>query len=189
MKNALVPDSIGDPLYPARSHVFVDETKARGYYVVASICCSGDVAQARAALKKHCRAGQRRVHFNHENDTVRRAFLQEIRNLGLTAVVYTSREKDLIARKLCLTAMIEDLHQDGASRLTLEMDDGNLKYDRILIGNLTRGRRGPEEFTYLHVRPHEEPLLWVSDAIAWCIQRGGEWAGMANDLVKARKSL
>ncbi len=30
---------------------------------------------------------------------------------------------------------------------------------------------------------HEEPLLWVADAIAWCIQRGQPWANLVVDLI------
>jgi hypothetical protein len=29
--------------------------------------------------------------------------------------------------------------------------------------------------TYEHVLPHEEPLLWLADAVAWCYGAGPRW--------------
>ena len=49
--------------------------------------------------------------------------------------------------------------------------------------------RDKEEATGLHYRhavPHEYPLLWVSDAVAWCYSSGGDWMRRAEPLVESR---
>jgi hypothetical protein len=34
-----------------------------------------------------------------------------------------------------------------------------------------------------HRQRHEEPLLWVADAVAWCVNRGGDWERMVRPLI------
>lgn len=45
------------------------------------------------------------------------------------------------------------------------------------------------EKTYVHLKRHEEPLLWVSDAVAWCHQKGGPWIARAAPLVAEVRTL
>lgn len=39
---------------------------------------------------------------------------------------------------------------------------------------------------YLHVAPHVHPLLWVSDAVAWCCSNGGGWTRRVDAIVDSR---
>ena len=39
---------------------------------------------------------------------------------------------------------------------------------------------------YRHVTPHEHPLLWVSDAVAWCYSNGGDWIRRVEAIVESR---
>jgi len=41
----------------------------------------------------------------------------------------------------------------------------------------------------VHLRASQEPLLWVSDGIAWCLQRGGPWASAVAPLIALRTTL
>lgn len=50
----------------------------------------------------------------------------------------------------------------------------NLAERRSINAALVRGL-GPVSLTYEHMRPHEEPILWVSDAVAWAYGAGGDW--------------
>ena len=34
-----------------------------------------------------------------------------------------------------------------------------------------------------HKMRHEEPLLWVADVVAWCVNRGGEWERMVRPMI------
>ncbi|AYD91032.1 hypothetical protein D4740_02890 [Actinomyces sp. 2119] len=38
------------------------------------------------------------------------------------------------------------------------------------------------EGTYDHLRDHEEPLLWLADAISWSWNKGGEWRRRLNGI-------
>jgi len=39
---------------------------------------------------------------------------------------------------------------------------------------------------YRHVAPHEHPLLWVSDAVAWCYSNAGDWIRRVDAIVESR---
>ncbi|MDI3193991.1 hypothetical protein QK290_05840 [Pseudarthrobacter sp. AL07] len=168
---------------PPGAHVFVDESKTKAYYVAASVIAPADVVAARQAIPALCRPGQRRVHFKGESDSSRNAFLKGAARAGLTTRLYVARNlPDKIARPLCLERLIDDLLAAGASRLVLESDESLEQADRRIIGQPLRSRG--ENLKYLHCKPHEEPLLWVSDAVAWCHQRGGDWISRAAPLVQ-----
>lgn len=49
--------------------VYVDESKARGYYVVATATAIGDVQASERALRDLLKPGQRRIHFKSEGDS------------------------------------------------------------------------------------------------------------------------
>jgi hypothetical protein len=49
------------------AHVFVDESKARGFLLVAALVLPGDLAQARKQVGALRLPGQRRVHFATES--------------------------------------------------------------------------------------------------------------------------
>ncbi|MEU7789539.1 hypothetical protein [Amycolatopsis sp. NPDC049159] len=42
---------------------------------------------------------------------------------------------------------------------------------------------GCEALEYRHHRAHEEPMLAIPDALAWCRQRGGPWKAGATEFV------
>jgi hypothetical protein len=39
------------------------------------------------------------------------------------------------------------------------------------------------DFAWDHRKRHEEPLLWVADAVAWCVNRGGDWERMVRPII------
>ncbi len=51
---------MGSP--PVNNHVFVDETKRRGYLLVASVVIPGEVDALRRTLRGLVLLGQRRLH-------------------------------------------------------------------------------------------------------------------------------
>ncbi|SEP84941.1 hypothetical protein SAMN05216188_101679 [Lentzea xinjiangensis] len=42
-----------------------------------------------------------------------------------------------------------------------------------------------EPFTYEHLRPAEDPVLWASDALAWCFGAGGDWRHRVQPMLDA----
>ncbi|WP_454812864.1 hypothetical protein [Paenarthrobacter nitroguajacolicus] len=174
-----------NPLIPSGAHVFVDESKSKAYYVAASVIAPADVASARRAIAALRRPGQRRVHFKSESDSSRDAFLIGAMRAGLSTRLYIARNMpDKSARPLCLEHLLDDLVAGGASKLVLESDESLQQADRRLIAQHLKGLGGGERLQYMHCRAYEEPLLWVSDAVAWCHQKGGDWIRKASPLVQ-----
>lgn len=153
-------------LIPSGAHVFVDESKSKSYYVAASVIAPADVAGARSATAALRRARQRRVHLKSESDSSRNAFLNGAIHSGL----YVARNMlDKIARPLCLVRLLDDLMAAGATKLVLERDESREKAVRPILAQHLKsyGRQVS--------KPREEPLLLVSDAVAWCHEKCGDW--------------
>lgn len=174
-----------NPLIPPGAHVFVDESKSKAYYVAASVIAPADVASARRAIAALRRPGQRRVHFKGESDNSRNAFLNGAIQAGLTTRLYVVRNMpDKVARPLCLESLLDDLMTAGAMKLVLESDESLEQADRRFIAQHLKSHGGEASLQYMHCKPYEEPLLWVSDAVAWCHQKGGDWIRKAAPLVQ-----
>jgi len=70
-------------------HVFVDETKRRGYLLVASVVIPGEVDALRRTLRGLVLPGQRRLHRKDENDRTRRSIATAISASAVTAIATT----------------------------------------------------------------------------------------------------
>lgn len=69
-------------------HVFVDETKRRGYLLVAGVVSAEDLDPLRRSLRGLVLPGQRRQHMNDENDSRRRSIATAIAVSGVQATIY-----------------------------------------------------------------------------------------------------
>ena len=159
------------------SHIFVDETKRRGYLLVASAVVPGDLDSTRRMLRGLVLPGQRRLHMKDENDQRRRSIATAIAVSGITATIYdagrrhhTERER----RSACLTALVIDAAAHNHAMLVLEQDDTLVASDRKLLYRATR-EAGCPDLRYEHRRAAVEQLLALPDAIAWCWAKGGDW--------------
>lgn len=168
-----------------REHVFVDETMRGGYYVAAAIVLPGDLADARRAINGLRMPGQRRLHFYTESDSRRRLILSAILALRPEVLIYdaSSYRRNRDARQACLEALVDNLAARGADRLTLERDDSLIEHDRRILYTRARKAGCAESLIYAHLRAHEEPLLAIPDAIAWCWTRGGRWRASVRPIV------
>lgn len=166
--------------------VYVDESKARGYYVVATTTAIRDVQAADRVLRDLLKAGQRRIHFRNESDSRRRQILSRMCTLDVRVSVWIVKQRsDKEARPLSLGALAEKAARAGAAQLIIERDESLERADRRLIADAIR-RAGTSEMQYRHVAPHEHPLLWVSDAVAWCYSNGGDWIRRVDAMVESR---
>lgn len=119
----------------------------------------------------------------------RRALISAVEKLGIHAVVYQVKgSTDRIARPLCLEALVDDLATQGGSHMILERDASIEAADRRIIAARLR-QRGSHELRYQHADAHEHPLLWVSDMIAWCCYKGGDWRRRINPLLVQIRTL
>ncbi|RIQ18867.1 hypothetical protein [Jiangella rhizosphaerae] len=161
-------------------HAFVDESKRRDYIVAAAVITSGEVSAARRAMRALLLPKQPRIHFRDEKDHRKQQIVTVALDVSVDVRIYVCRSRRS-ARENCLSAMVPDLVDVGVDRLVLERDTSTEKLDRRVLYEATR--KAGTEMTYQHDLPHQEPLLWAPDAIAWCWAAGGSWrqsvAGLA----------
>ncbi|MFI9007126.1 hypothetical protein ACIGNX_07850 [Actinosynnema sp. NPDC053489] len=169
-------------------HAFLDESRRGPTYLVAVVIARPrDLDPVRSALRAKVKPGQRRLHFKKEGDSRRGEIVTLLHGLRLRARVFLhEHSNDRIARQACLTAAGRHLIDIGAVRLVLESCAHQDAEDRHTLASVTRKVFALD---YEHFRPHEDPMLWASDAIAWCYGAGGEWrrrvAGLVEDVQRA----
>jgi hypothetical protein len=67
--------------------------------------------------------------------------------------------------------------------MTSTRADAPILSDAGAVINLQRLGRFPENATYEHLRPHEEPPLWVADDVAWFHGAGADWSRRIETMV------
>ncbi|WP_434452639.1 hypothetical protein [Lentzea sp. E54] len=164
-------------------HGFLDESRRGTTYLIAvTLVRSRDLDAMRSVMRGLVKHGQRRIHFNDEGDRRRKEVLSQISALGVSAYVWTCKNSnDAIARSACLFEMIPRLVDLDVARLVLESCQHQDAADRRVLAAGIRKFGGT--FTYEHLKPAEDPLLWISDAIAWSYGAGGDWRRRACDLI------
>lgn len=161
------------------THIHVDETKERGYVIVASFC----TPEAAAAIRKMLRGdyvlpGQSRIHMAKESDRRRRKIADLICQSNVAAVVYDAGRRysdDLDARAECLLSIVRGLPANQQALLVIEQDDSIIRWDKRFLYNVLRSAGREHTVTYTHRRASADLVLSIPDAIAWCWARGGLW--------------
>jgi hypothetical protein len=166
-------------------HVFVDESKARGYLLAAAAIEPKDVSQARKHIAALHLPGQPRIHFAKERVSRRRAIVDVFADLPIAITLYDApnRASEHAARKACIEQLVPDLAKLGARSLVIEQDDSLIDSDRRLLYSCVRAAGCDETLRYEHTRAHNECLLAIPDGVAWCWTKGGDWKRRASGLV------
>lgn len=159
-------------------HVFVDETKQRGYLLVAAVVVPADLDPLRKLVRSLVLPGQRRLHMKDESDPRRRAIASAIANSGVQATIYDAgrryrTERD--RRAACLQALMHDISSRDDEMLVLEEDETLRSWDNQRLIELTRAAGCRDTFRYEHRSASNEQLLALPDAVAWCWARGADW--------------
>jgi hypothetical protein len=96
--------------------------------------------------------------------------------------VYESEAKPDAARPAALLQLAQHLVKLDVRRLVLESrGQAADRRDRQVIARAL----GPRpRLSYEHMRPHEEPLLWIPDAVARSYCAGGDWRRRVRPLVE-----
>lgn len=174
----------------ADGHVFIDESVRRGYFMSAALIAPRDLAIARRRMRGLLLPGQRSLHMKDERDSRRREILSAIEEVPATLALF---ERGLAAghaaaRSACLRAAMEWSIGLGTARVVLDRSDSTVRTDRRTIAQALRehgGARGAVE--YDHLARHEEPLLWIPDAVAWSWGRTGEFHARAASRLTVRR--
>ena len=172
------------------AHIFVDETKAKGYLIAAATLLEGGLVVPRRQLQGLILPRQRSLHMKDESDSRRRQIVDTIIRMGashgLATVVYDAgrdqSERD--RRALCLRALVDDAAHHSRSRIILDLDESLKSWDRQKLIELARAAGTRDRLTYEHQSRTDEPLLTVPDAIAWCWARGGAWRERIQPVVR-----
>ena len=104
--------------------VFVDESKARGYFLVATSSDTSNLKVSEKALRSLLKPGQRRIHFKKERDSRRREILSLMSTLELRVTVFICQGLDeRQARVLCLEALVGMAVESEIFSLVIERDE------------------------------------------------------------------
>lgn len=166
------------------STLFVDESKAKGYTMVAALVLPGDIAVLRRNVRSLVLPGQRRIHFSKERPERKRLILSRFSEFGAQAHVFQCVTKNqIIGREACLSGIVTHAAQRGSTKIVIERDESIEKADRQFLFQEVRRHGLKSALSYDLQVPHEEPLLWIADAIAWSYVKGGEWKSRVNPLI------
>lgn len=156
--------------------LFVDETKAKGYTMVAAVVVPHDATELRKEMRALVLKGQRRIHFTRERDSRRRLILSRLVELRVQAhIVQSTANRQADGREECLMQLVELAADNDHTRIVLERDASIEQADRRILYREVNSRGMRSTLEYGHEAAHDEPLLWIADAIAWSHAKGGDW--------------
>ncbi|MBN8883331.1 MAG: hypothetical protein J0H73_13580 [Salana multivorans] len=172
------------------THIYVDETKAKGYLIVAATVLTSESDIPRTMLRDLVLPGQRSLHMNDERDSRRRVIADTIArmsDLGLHATIYDAgrryrNEKE--RRAQCLRALVQEAALVPQASITFDRDDSLVSWDRQQMIELTRTMDTGDRIRYTHASRNTETLLAVPDAVAWCWARGGDWRRRVGPIIR-----
>ena len=154
---------------------YVDEslrhsTDKRLYLVAAAVIVPGDLDSARDSVRNVLLPRQPRFHWRDESEPQRDRMLKIIEGVAPRGLIYSCRpapRRQDRARSLCLASMLWDFRQIGVTEVVFESREShNDRKDARTIGHAQRAQRGPDGLSYSFLRPLDEPLLWIADALA-----------------------
>lgn len=165
------------------SHAFVDESVRRDYIVCAVVVGAVGREEMRKLLRGLRRPGAHRLHMAKESAEHRKRILADLCAMPVAASVYVSRYPvDRDGRSEIMRRMVADLPVDG---LVIESGVGQDERDRVALYGAVRKAGLEGRFSYTHLAPRNEPLLWLPDAIAWAWGAGKDWRQRVRPLIAA----
>ncbi len=168
--------------------LFVDENKVKGFTIAATLVPGNQIKSARKRLKQLCLSGQRSLHFRNESDSRRRKIISEIQSLDLkVAIIHAHRGTVAQNRKICLERLVALAGSLHVSKIILELDETYLDFDTKVLIRAIAAMKPKTEIVFTHLPRHAEPLLWVSDAVVWCENKGGEFQRRIEEMLILRE--
>jgi hypothetical protein len=161
---------------------FVDETKEKNYTLVLCLVHQDDRLRFRKTLARARLRGQRSIHFAKESPSRRRQIIKLIVSMSISLIVFNAVSlKSSRARSQLLKELMRYVRNAKIRHLTFDLDESALAQD---VRDLNKFRaQFDSEVIWEHVSRNQEPLLWVSDAVAWCVNRGGDWERLVRPLI------
>jgi hypothetical protein len=166
--------------------VYCDESKAKGFVLVAASVPCGDHSRARDALERLTLKRQVRIHFRREDDARKEKILEALLELGcIAATVYDARGRsDKEGRDVAVARMAEDAARGLAQRIVVETDDSVVAADKLIIASRLLAAGRDRQTSFHHMRASEESLLALPDTLAWCYAKDGAWRRRVEPMIK-----
>ena len=165
---------------------FVDESLRPGRYLLGCVVVeASDAGPTRRDVRKLLLPNERRLHIRKSDRPQRLRILSTLAEWDLDARVYECRHRESVgaekARQLGVERLVSDLQATGIdTTVYIERREGADDRDRSTI---IRARRRRPPLDFHHLRPQDDPLLWLPDCIAWAVGAGGEWRRALGDNV------
>lgn len=167
------------------SGLYVDESKSKGYTMVAAVIAPGGADALKRDLRKLVLPGQSRIHFTKESEARRRLILSRLDGMGIRAQVFHCATKDpRVGRELCLSGLVAYAAEHSHDRIVIERDESIMKTDRQVLFREVKRHGLAGALSYEFEVPQADPLLWPADAIAWSYAKGGDWKRRAGALIE-----
>lgn len=109
--------------------------------------------------------------------------MSQFQRLGCQTIKAEVAIDDLKSARLrALEAVISLAGEYQILSFVFELDETTYLSDKAALErhNLSVGNA---KITFDFKARHEEPLLWLADAVAWCLGRGGIWKSRVDSLV------
>ncbi|MGL5929403.1 MAG: hypothetical protein ACRCY8_10735 [Dermatophilaceae bacterium] len=120
--------------------------------------------------------GQRSLHMRKEAKRAP-AILATIVELNPAVLIHRVPRQmpEMEARRTCVHALARYACRRQVGRVVIDPIDSVVQRDRawLIEGAHQAGHPAPT-FAYHHQKRHEEPLLWIADAVGWAWTRGGQ---------------
>ena len=81
---------------------------------------------------------------------------------------------DNVFRPMRLEVLAVDLAESEARRVTIERDESSIQADHRTIRAALDVHDCAGALRYEHAAPADNTMLWISNAVAWCYQAGGD---------------
>ena len=157
---------------------YIDECKAKRYVFVLHLVDPKDQTRLRRHLTEKLMHGQRSIHFRKESPRRRKHLVKEFLGANFKVVIFQETSTNSFpSRSKIIRAIHEHTLELGVTELVFELDETDVVHDSRLLSNLHSSIR------WDHRLRNQEPLLWVADAVAWCVNRGGEWERMVRPMI------
>jgi hypothetical protein len=166
-------------------HVFVDESKAKDFLLVAAVVVPHGVDAARRVMRDLRMPGQSELHMFREKDGTKRTILATIAELGPEVLIYRAPRDgrtELARREVCLRALVAECAVAGHEHLSLDRDETMVQRDNRQVYDAARRAGIGETLRYQHDTAASEPLLAIPDAVAWAWAKGGSWRALCSSI-------
>ncbi len=153
--------------------LYLDECKQHPFLLVGYLLPQVESQKIRKELSKLRMPGQRSIHFKLESPRRRREIVSVLNTMKCEVFVVKCFQRKS-PRSHAIKTLLE---RKPFKSFVFELDETTRFKDHQQFRGYENSR------TWDHKMRHEEPLLWVADAVAWCVNRGGEWERMVRAMI------